>query len=253
MIIALVQARMSSSRLPGKILKQILGKPVIGYLFERLKRSQKIDKLVLATSTNPENDPLADYIQSLGFEVFRGSENNVLERYYLAAQEFKAEHVVRVTGDCPLIDPAIVDRFIAEFLKGQYDYGTLGPSFAEGLDCEVMKFTALKECYQKATLASEFEHLTRYIHNHKEHFKMLQLDNTEDDSGYRIVVDEPQDFEALKILIEDFYGRLHPTGTWSQIKAYLDQHPEITRINSQIIRNEGLAISLSKDKVVRAL
>jgi len=251
MNVAFVQARMSSSRLPGKILKQILGRPLVGYLFDRLSRSQKIDRIVLATSTNPENDPLCEYIGSLGFPVFRGSEDNVLERYYRAAKEFGADHVVRVTGDCPLIDPQICDRFIGEFLAGGFDYGTLGPSFAEGLDCEVMKFSTLEECYNQATLASELEHVTRYVHNHKEQFKMFQLDNTEDHSHYRIVVDEPRDFEALRILIEDFYGPLHPAAGFDQIKAYLDSHPEIIRINSAIIRNEGLAISLSKDKVVR--
>ena len=251
MILAIVQARMSSSRLPGKVLKNILGKPVIGYLFERLKCAKRIDKIILATSINSENDDLCLYIQSLGFDVFRGSEDNVLERYYLSAMKYAANGIVRITGDCPLIDPQLCDRLIDEFLEQKVDYAYLTPMFAEGLDCEVLSYSAVKQCYQNAKLVSECEHVTRYIINHKDQFKIFQLDNSEDDSRYRIVLDEQEDFEALRILFENYYGKLHPRGHFSDIKQYLDTHPELIKMNARVIRNEGIIKSLQNDKVFK--
>ncbi len=251
MVLAIVQARVSSSRLPEKVMKEILGKPVIGYLFERLAYAQGIDKIILATSLSPENDKLCGYIDSLGYDVFRGSEDNVLQRYYLASKQYSAHDIMRITGDCPLIDPEICDRLIGEYFKQKVDYAYLGPRFAEGLDCEIFKFSVLEKCHQKASLLSECEHLTRYIHNHKDQFKILRVDNIEDHGHYRITVDEPQDFEMLKILFEDYYGKLHPQGRFSDIKKYLDAHPELMKMNARIIRNEGLIKSLQTDKVIK--
>ena len=251
MVVAIVQARMSSSRLPDKVLKNILGKPAIGYLFERLKFSGHIHKIILATSVNPENDRLCDYIRSLGFDVFRGSEDDVLERYYLAAKKYAADTIVRITGDCPLIDPQLCDQLIDEFLKQKVDYAYLSPAFAEGLDCEVLTFSAIEKCYQNAQLISEREHVTRYIINHKDRFKIFELNNTQDHSRYRIVLDEPQDFQMLTILFENYYGALHPRGNFLNIKEYLDAHPELIAMNAHVIRNEGILKSLQNDKVFK--
>jgi len=251
MILAIVQARMSASRLPGKVMKKILGKPIIGYLFDRLKNSKRMTKIILATSINKENDELMSYVQGLGFDVWRGSEDDVLERFFFATKKYAADTVVRITGDCPLIDTRICDRLIDEFTKHQVDYAFLAPSFAEGLDCEVLKVTALEKCYQHATLASEREHVTPYIKNHKDQFKLFCLDNREDHSGYRIVVDEPEDFAMLEILFNDYYRKIHPQGSFDEIKAYLDQHPELIKMNSHVIRNEGFIKSLKNDKVLK--
>ncbi len=250
MIVAIVQARMSSSRLPGKVLKEILSKPMIGYFFERLRRAQRIDKILLATSINPENDPLCAYVESLGVSIFRGSEENVLERYYLAAQQYGASDVMRLTGDCPLIEPEFCDRLVDEYLKRGVDYACLGPTFAEGLDCEIMKFSTLEKCHHNAALASESEHVTRYIHTHKTEFNLYQMDNSEDHGHYRIVLDEPEDFEMLRTLFENYYGRLHPYARFFEVKGYLDSHPEIMNMNNHILRNEGLLKSLSNDQAI---
>ena len=248
MVLAIVQARMSASRLRCKVMKKILGKPIIGYLLDRLKNSKRMTKIILATSTNQENDELVSYVQGLGFDVWRGSEEDVLERFFFAAKKYAADTVVRVTGDCPLIDVKICDRLVDEFTKHQVDYAFLAPSFAEGLDCEVLKTTALEKCHQHAKLASEREHVTPYIRNHKDQFKLFCMDNREDHSGYRVVVDEPEDLAMLEILFNDFYKKIHPQGSFDEIKAYLDQHPELIRMNSHVVRNEGLMRSLQKER-----
>ena len=248
MILAIVQARMSASRLPGKVMKKILGKPIIGYLLDRLKASKRIDKIILATSTNQENDELVSYVQGLGFDVWRGSEEDVLGRFFFAAKKYAADTVVRITGDCPLIDVKICDRLVDEFIKHQVDYAFLSPGFAEGLDCEVLKATALEKCHQHAKLASEREHVTPYIKNHQDQFKLFCMDNREDHSGYRIVVDEPEDLAMLEILFNDFYKKIHPQGSFDEIKAYLDRHPELVRMNSHVVRNEGFIRSLQKER-----
>jgi spore coat polysaccharide biosynthesis protein SpsF len=251
MILAIIQARMSSSRLPGKTLKKILGKAVIGYLFERLRFSKKIDQMILATSENIADDILCEYATTLGVSVFRGNEENVLGRYYLAARHHGADTIVRITGDCPLIDSDICDRLITEFLQRNVDYAYLGPKFAEGLDCEIMKFRALEKSYQNARLASECEHVTQYIHNHKDEFEIFQLDNEEDHSHYRIVLDEQQDFEMLRVLFENYYAKVHPNAKFADIKSYLDAHPELMAVNGHIARNEGLVVSLKNDSVIK--
>ncbi len=248
MVLAIVQARMSASRLPGKVMKKILGKPIIGYLLDRLKASKRIDKIILATSTNQENDELVSYVQGLGFDVWRGSEEDVLGRFFFAVKKYAADTVVRITGDCPLIDVKICDRLVDEFIKHQVDYAFLSSGFAEGLDCEVLKTTALEKCHQHAQLASEREHVTPYIKNHQDQFKLFCMDNREDHGGYRVVVDEPEDLAMLEILFNDFYKTIHPQGGFDEIKAYLDQHPELVRMNSHVVRNEGLMRSLQKER-----
>jgi len=248
MVLAVVQARMSASRLPSKVMKKISGKPIIGYLLDRLKTSKRIDKIILATSTRQENDELCRYVQGLGFDVWRGSEEDVLGRFFFAAKKYAADTVVRITGDCPLIDVKICDQLVDEFTRHQVDYAFLAPSFAEGLDCEVLKATALEKCHQHAKLDSEREHVTSYIRNHKDQFKLFRLDNREDHSGYRIVVDEPEDLAMLEILFNDFYRKIHPQGSFDEIKTYLDQHPELIKMNSHVVRNEGFIRSLQKDR-----
>ena len=163
--LAIVQARFGSVRFPGKILKEVNGFPLIQILFHRLSQSKKIDKIILATSKNIENDSLAILINNLGYDVFRGNELDVLDRYYNAAEKFKAETIVRITGDCPIIDPHIVDRVISIYDKGNVDYvsNTLVPTYPDGLDVEVFSFRALKMAQTKAKKPFDREHVTPFI------------------------------------------------------------------------------------------
>jgi N-acetylneuraminate synthase/pseudaminic acid synthase len=241
---------MSSSRLPGKVMKKILDKPIILLLFERLRQSRMIDKIILATSEHPDNDPMCAYVKSLGIDVFRGSENDVLERFYLAASPYTPEYVVRVTGDCPLLDPQICDRLFQTCIDNQADYAELSPEYAEGADCEILTFKALKTAYEKAVMKSEREHVTLYLNNRLDQFKKIVLPNKTDDSKYRFTVDEPQDFEVVKKVFEHLYQGEKHLFTYEQIKKFLDTHEDLMKLNTHIIRNEGLAISLRHDEVV---
>lgn len=241
---------MSSSRLPGKVMKAILGKPMIGHMFERLSSCKNIDKIVLATSKLPENDAMCEYAHKQGVEVYRGSEDDVLDRYYQLAKLYNPDAVVRVTGDCPLIDPKVCDDVISVFKKERPDYVKTGPSFAEGVDCEVVSFKALKEAWQQAKFKSEREHVTLYLFNHASRFKMIDLENKTDDSRYRIVVDEEEDFKVVTAIFEHFKKQGQAHFFTEDIKRFLDAHKELWETNAHIIRNEGLIKSLANDEKV---
>ena len=252
MILAIVQARMGSSRLPGKVMRDICGKPLIGHMLERLSHSKRIDRTILATSVSSADDPLDDYVRGQGYDIFRGSETNVLERFFLAASEYQPNIIIRLTGDCVLIEASIIDSAIDLFLNSSADYVWVDESFAEGLDAEVFSFRLLKEMISGATLASEFEHVTQYIHNNKHKLKRIPLENTTDDSAYRIVVDEPEDFDVVTRIIKHFQNKFPGEYiSFHRIKSYLDANFDIRNINSNIIRNEGLLKSLANDKKVR--
>lgn len=242
---------MSSSRLPGKVMKKIQGKPMIGHLLERLSLSESIDKIILATSVLPENDRMCEYVQKIGVDVYRGSEEDVLDRFYQAAKQYHPEVIVRITGDCPLIDPKVCDEVIKAFKDGKFDYGKTGPTFAEGLDCEVFTLKALEEAWKEAELKSEREHVTLYFYNHPDIFKILVLANKTDDSRYRFSVDEERDFQLVSAVFEHFNQKGRTTFFVADVKAFLDTHQNIYELNADIVRNEGLVKSLKDDQKVR--
>lgn len=249
MLGAVVQARMGSSRLPGKVLKKVAGRPLVDYLYTRLKECKPVDHIIFAITDQEKDDVLAEYLVSQNYAVFRGSENDVLERYFLAAQHFNLDHVMRITADCPLIDPVICAHLIEIYYKEHADYAFLSPQYAEGLDAEVMSFDTLEKAYHKATLLSEREHVTQYIHNHRNLFKRIEVPNSCDDGHYRITVDEEEDFDVVKTIINHFEDQdVFPN--FAMIKQFLDDHPDVMRRNAHIIRNEGLLKSLANDKAV---
>lgn len=245
MILAIVQARMASTRLPGKVMKEVFNKPLIQYLLERLSLSKRIEKIILATSISRENDLLGVFVSKLGFDVFRGSEDDVLDRFYRAAKKYCPEAIVRVTGDCPLIDAGICDDLINFYEKEKADHAHLSLNFAEGLDCEIFQFRALDAACQNAKLKSEREHVTPYIKNHPEIFRVKSLINSQDDSAYRITVDNKEDFYVVKAIMEHFSK--NPTVRWPEIKEFLSSHSDIMAINAHIERNEGFRRSLEQD------
>ena len=251
MILAVVQARMSSTRLPGKVMKRIVNKPSILLMFERLRMSKMIDKIILATSVHPDNDQLAAFVKDLGMDVFRGSESDVLERFYLAAKPYQPTYVVRLTGDCPLIDPQLCDQLFKACIDQRFDYAELSPEYAEGADCEILTFTALKTAYTKAVLKSEREHVTLYLNNRLDQFKKFILPNKTDDSRYRFTIDEPEDFEVVSKVFENLYRGEKDPFTYEEIKNFLDAHQDLMKLNKHIIRNEGLAVSLKNDEIIK--
>jgi spore coat polysaccharide biosynthesis protein SpsF len=243
-VTAIVQARMGSSRLPGKILKPVLGRPLLTYEIERLKRCTILREIVLATSDLPEDDPVAALGAELGIHVFRGSESDVLDRYAQAARACDARYVMRVTGDCPLIEPAICDRTVTRFFEARADYIATPPQVAEGLDCEVFTRAALEAAWNEARRPSEREHVTLFIRNHPDRFRCFETLHDSDDSGYRVTVDEPEDLAVVKAILEALVPLHGLAFTFSQVREFLDAHPNIRSLNSAIVRNEGLIKSL---------
>lgn len=215
-VLAILQARMSSSRLPGKVAKEVLGMPILAYEISRILQSKKINKLIVATSTNLEDDVVEQIAQKSGVECFRGDLNNVLSRYYLCAKAQNAKHIVRLTGDCPIIDPTLIDEIISFHLLNQADYTSNGVerTFPDGLDTEIMTFETLEKTYQNASTKDELEHVTYYIYTHPELFKILQYTNNEDLSHIRWTLDYPEDFEKLKSIIE---SQPNNTFSWKEI------------------------------------
>ena len=232
-------------------MKKIINKPSILFIFERLKISKMINKIILATSDHPDNDPMCEYVRGLEIDVFRGSETDVLERFYLAARSYKPEYVVRLTGDCPLVDPQICDQLFQACIEKKVDYAELGPDYAEGADCEILTFKALETAHKNAVMKSEREHVTLYLNNRLDQFKKLILPNKTDDSRYRFTIDEPEDFEVVSKIFENLYRGEKDPFTYQEIKNFLDAHPQIMRLNTHIIRNEGLVISLRNDEIIQ--
>ncbi|MCA9802628.1 MAG: glycosyltransferase family protein [Cyanobacteria bacterium HKST-UBA02] len=250
MILAVLQARVTSSRLPGKVLKPLLGEPMLWRQIERILSSRKISQLVVATSEDTTDDGIERLCAEKGVACYRGSLDDVLQRFYEAANGFSPEHVVRLTGDCPLADPAVIDAVIERHLSGGYDYtsNSIERTYPDGLDVEVMKFSVLQTACQEARLSSEREHVTPFIYKHPERFAIGQRRQGEDLSSLRWTVDEPQDL----VLIEKIYEALYPIDPGfgqAQILELLSQNPDLLEINRGFAINEGYRKSLERDFV----
>jgi len=235
---AIVQARMGSTRFPNKVMRSICGIPMIGLLLERLNKAKGIEQIVLATSDSSINKSLIAYVRELGYTVYQGSENDVLDRYYQAAKEVKADVVVRITGDCPLIDPGIVDAVITKFRDSGVDYATntSPPTYPDGLDTEVFSFHALETAWKQAKEPREREHVTPYVRESGK-FSKVNLAYVENHSCKRWTVDEPEDFEVIKSIFE--YFQPYRNFNWLEILALHNKHPEWFSANQHLIRNEG--------------
>jgi spore coat polysaccharide biosynthesis protein SpsF len=208
--LAILQARMTSSRLPGKVMAPVLGEPMIGRQVERLRRSNRIDELMVATSTDPSDDPLAAYCEVLGLEVFRGSLNDVLDRYRAAlARRPQATTVIRLTADCPLTDPKLIDQVIEHHHEVGADYtsNTLGTrTYPHGLDAEVIRAGALVDAAERADDAYEREHVTPYIYRRPEIYRLAGVARHESLAALRWTVDVPPDLAFVR----EVYAKLYP-------------------------------------------
>lgn len=245
MILAILQARVSSTRLPGKVLKPILGVPMIFRQIERLKHAKKIDKLVVATSTDQSDDRLAKACQEFGVTCYRGNLDDVLDRFYGAAGQDKPEHVVRLTGDCPLADPQIIDKVIEHHLQGKYDYtsNVVEPTYPDGLDAEIMTFSCLQQMWSQAKKQSEREHVTLFIHNNKQLFNIGSVKQAIDLSHLRWTVDEPEDFTLVEKIYQGLYDK-NPLFLTNEIIDYSKKNQKLNELNERFTRNEGLVTSL---------
>lgn len=238
-VVAIIQARMGSTRLPGKILKTVMNKTLLEYQLERVQQAVLIDEIVVATTEKNSDNAIVELCESLGINVYRGSENDVLSRYYETAIKFKADIVVRLTSDCPLIDPVIIDQVIQLHLnhKDTVDYtsNTLARSFPRGLDVEVLSFGALKEAYESASSGSQREHVTAYLYANPDKFQLANLKSMENLANHRWTVDTAEDFELIKriieatspntseILMQDVVDLLNENPSWLAINAHIEQ------------------------------
>ena len=249
-ILALVQARMASTRLPRKVLADIGGKPMLQRVIERARAAALVDNVILATTEDEDDAQLADLARSLDIDVYRGSRDDVLDRYYHAAQRFEANVIVRVTADCPLMDPQIIDLAVATFLKGDYDHvSTAYPvaTFPDGLDVWVFSFAALEKAWTEASLPSDREHVTTYMWNNPDRFRLCNISNPKDLSTMRWTVDEQRDLEFVRQVyshLDDGTGRIFGMG---EVLELIERHPDLSRINLGISRDEGYQKSLEED------
>jgi glutamate-1-semialdehyde 2,1-aminomutase len=237
-IIAIIQARVGSIRLPNKVMKQINGIPMIELLLTRLSKSKKINKIILATSINKNNFPLVKKVEKLGYSCEQGSENDVLDRYFQTAKTYNPEIVIRITGDCPLVDPILVDAFISKFEKLDVDYlsNTKPPTYPDGLDIEIMTFASLKNAWKNAKTSFHREHVTPYILE-SDYFKKVNIENKENLSNLRWTLDEQSDFQVLQNIFKHFSPDIH--FSWKKVLKLHKIKPHLFTFNKELIRNEG--------------
>lgn len=249
-VVAIIQARTGSTRLPGKVLKPVLGRPMLARMLERVKRAKSLNAIVVATSEKPGDDAVAELAKQCGVGVFRGSENEVLDRMYRAAKEAGADVIVGLTGDCPLHDPGVIDEAVKHFIdaKDTFAYSGIPANYPEGLDTDISAFTAFEEAWKNATLHSEREHIAQYYKNHPERFHALPwTTGKQDDSSMHWSVDTEQDFEFVTKIFEQLYPA-NPSFTKDDILALLAKQPELLDINKGGTGYEGLAKSLKIDE-----
>jgi spore coat polysaccharide biosynthesis protein SpsF len=251
MIVAIIQARMNSGRLPGKVLLPVGKTNLLALQVKRISASVMIDKVIIATTTNREDDQVADLAEHMGVSCYRGSETDVLDRYCQAAKMVEAaDYIIRLTADCPFMDPVLIDDVVREGIKHNYDYysNTLQPSFPDGLDIEVIKYNALVTACKNAVLLSDREHVTPYVWRNSSFMNGslftsgCYVSGNEQYGKVRLTVDEEKDYEVIKILV----AILGEDAGWKDIADHFLNNADV-RLNTAYQRNEGYQKSLLKD------
>ena len=237
----IIQARMGSTRLPGKVLLDVTkGKPVLYYVINQLKHCKSIEKIIVATTTLQEDDKIVQFCIDNKVSYFRGDSKNVLERHYRCAEKFSLSKIIRMPSDKPLLDPEVVDKVVEIFNTNHYDYVTnwsiSAPTFPSGTEVEVVSFDALKKVWEKSTLPSEKEHVTNYIYNHRDDFRIFNVINSENLSNFRWAVDRIEDLR----LVREIVSRIHKSPILvKDILELFKNEPSLIEINRQVDRNEG--------------
>jgi spore coat polysaccharide biosynthesis protein SpsF len=234
-VVAILQARMGSLRLPGKVLENIAGQSMLHRVVSRLRVSELIDDLIVATTTLAKDDSIVEECQHCGVPSYRGDETDVLDRYFRAAESERADVVVRITSDCPLIDPEVTDKTIRAFLREQpaYASNTLVRSYPRGLDTEVISRSALTRAWQDARQAYEREHVTPYIIEHPAQFQLLSVTADQDYSAHRWTVDTPEDLAFVRAIFARHEGGIF---SWRDVLKLLEREPELADLNRSIVQ-----------------
>ncbi|MBI1964550.1 MAG: glycosyltransferase family protein [candidate division NC10 bacterium] len=253
MIAAVVQARIGSTRLPGKTLADVGGEPMLARLVARARRVSGVEQVIVATTEQPADQAILWFAADHGLPAYAGSEDDVLDRFYQTARRYDVSTIVRVTPDCPLLDPVISGHVLARFLeaRGSVDYAsnTHPPTFPDGLDTEVFSFDALARAWREASEPSEREHVTSYIWRHPEQFRLVNVAHDPDLSALRWTVDEPADLEFVRA-VYCHLGAACETAGLDVVLELLRRHPELEAINRSTARNEGYARSVRADRVL---
>lgn len=248
-VIAIIQARMGSSRRPSKVLAKIQGVPMLQHVLSRVEICDGLSKIVVATTENSEDDPLVEWCKSKNINVFRGSSENVLSRFYHCALDFKADVIVRITADDPLKDPHVIDLAINTLIQDEtldYVSNTIDPSYPEGIDVEVFRYRALEIAHKSAYKKIDQEHVTPYIWSNPGVFKIHNFYAKEDTSEFRLTVDYEDDLEVVSAILSHFKGNQYVG--YEEIIEFLRDSPEIRQINSKFQRNEGYQNSLNNEE-----
>ena len=253
--VAIIQARMSSTRLPDKVLMPVLGKPLLGWMLDRVASCSEIDEIIVATTKNKRDDAIEEFTKLLNCRLYRGNEEDVLDRYYQAACSVKCDTVVRITADCPLLDPKILSTMIRQFSSEDLDFLSnsepLPSSWPDGMDVSIVSFNALHKAWKNSIKPSEREHVTFHFWNNLTSFKCKRIEHEPDWSKYRLTIDYPEDFEILKIIIE-YFGANNPEAinkiSMEEIVSFLDTNPAILDLNKTYTRGLGWQPALKLDK-----
>ena len=250
-ITCVIQARTDSKRLANKVLKEIEGTPMICHIINRIKRSRNVEQIILATTYNDSDKILLDIAEKFKIIGFAGDDDDVLERFFNAATSFSADPIVRITGDCPLVDPGLLDNMIQIFLENRYDYisNTIERTFPDGLDIEIFSFDALKKAHEEAKWSSEREHVTPFIIKNQDLFKVYNYKNKQDLSNLRWCIDEEDDLLMVKQIFHEM-GTKQFFST-DDIIELVSKNPRIAETNRKIKTNEGYKKSLKNDKLIK--
>jgi len=243
--LAIIQARVGSTRLPEKVLMELAGKTVLEHVIERVSKSEKINKVIVATSDKTGDDKIEELCRKLNITCYRGSENDVLDRFYQAAKEFSYPNIIRITGDCPMIDPEIIDQTIELYEEEKLDYATnvIPPTFPKGLDVEIFTFESLEKAWREVASGPEREHVTVYFWRHPEIFKQKHLVNKINISAKRWVLDYEVDYKFLQEVFNNLYAA-KPDFRLKDVLEFLKANPDLEKINERIDRKIELDNSL---------
>ncbi len=250
-VTAIIQARMSSVRLPGKVLLDICGKPLLEHFIQRVSVAESIQRIIVATTKNVKDRAIIEFAQKHGITHYVGSEDDVLDRFYRAARQYAAKTIVRITPDNPFIDPQVIDRVVNCYLSSEnldYVSNRMKPTYPEGLDVEVFSFTALERAWKKAKKPSEREHVTPYIWNHPELFQLANVANDQDFSYMRWTLDTEADLRFT----QEVYSRLYRGQIFvmKDILTLLHEEPQLQQMNYGVARDEGYLESLERDRTI---
>jgi spore coat polysaccharide biosynthesis protein SpsF len=245
-VIAIVQARMESKRLPGKVMMNLAGEPVIHHVVSRVLRSQSVADLIVATTTRPADDAIENWCKNNAIKIFRGSEHDVLDRFFQAAVNSPAQKILRITADCPALDSEIIANVVRVAESEDWDYFGVGGAFPNGVDCTVIDRKALTIAWKESTLKSDREHVGPFIERHPNRFRIGAYQPFSNHFKYRWTLDESADFQLLTHLFDHLGAKDSYFGAW-EIIEFLDSHPKVFELNQHIQRNEGYKKSVQED------